>query len=181
VASKKLWQSLKRKCKSILKKIKIDDIIIFGSIVKGKDTPKDIDICLIGDCITKQDIVMIQKEINNGHISKTSYKNIVNDPVLWKTLLHEGFSIKSNKSLSEALNIQSFFLYTYMLTNLSLTKKQIFSHALYGTKQRKGFLKECSGEKLGKASLIVPQKKAEEMRAFFETWNVRYKIRRVWI
>jgi hypothetical protein len=164
-----------------LKKLKIDDIIIFGSIVKGKESPKDIDICLIGDCITKKDIETIQKSIENAHVSKTSYKNIAKDPMLWKTLLHEGFSVKNDTFLAEALNIKPYFLYTYNLTNLTLTKKQIFSHALYGTKQRKGFLKECKGEKLGRGSVLVPQEKAEEIRAFFETWDVRYKVKRVWM
>jgi predicted nucleotidyltransferase len=181
MVSEKLWQSLKKSCKSVLKKIKIDDIIIFGSIIKGKDNPDDIDVCLIGDCITKKELETVQKKIKNAHLSKTSYKNITKDPILWKTLLHEGFSIKNNVFLAKALDIKPFFLYTYSLTTLTLTKKQIFSHALYGTKQREGILKECHGEKLGKGSILIPQKTAEEIRAFFETWNIIYKIKRVWM
>lgn len=150
--------------------------------MKGKEQPKDIDICLIGEEITGELMQEIEKKLKEEievHITKTRYKNVFEDVALWKTLLHEGFSVKKQKYLAELFEMQSFFLFTYSLQNLSITKKQIFSHALSGTKTNEGILKVCKGEKIGRNAVLIPEQKEEEMRAFLETWNVVYNIKRV--
>lgn len=184
MASKKLWniQKFKEKCELLLKNKKVEDIIVFGSSVKGKEQPEDIDICLIGEEINEQIMQEIEKKLKNNvevHITKTKYKNMFEDVTLWKTLLHEGFSIKKQRYLAELFEMQAFFLFTYSLQNLSITKKQIFNHALSGTKTNKGILKVCKGEKIGRNAVLIPEEKEEEMRAFLETWNVVYNIKRV--
>lgn len=150
--------------------------------MKGKEQPKDVDICLIGEEITRDLIQEIEKKLKGEmevHITKTKYKNLFEDVSLWKTLLHEGFSVKKQKYLAELFEMQAFFLFTYSLQNLIITKKQIFSHALQGTKTNEGILKLCKGEKIGRNAILVPEEKAEELRAFLETWNVIYSIKRV--
>lgn len=183
--SKRLWnlQKFKENCRHLLKNKKIEDIIIFGSAVKGKERPKDIDLCLIGEEITNDLIQEIEKKLQNSiemHITKSKYKDLFEDIILWKTLLHEGFSIKKQQYIAELFEMKSFFLFIYKLQNLSITKKQIFSHALRGTKTNEGILKLCQGEKIGRNVVLVPEEKEEEMRAFLETWNVEYSIKRVW-
>ncbi len=184
MASKKLWnlQKFKEKCRILLKNKKIDDIIIFGSAIKGKESPSDIDICLVGEEITNDLVQEVEKTLQDTikvHITKSKYKNLFEDIMLWKTLLHEGYSVKKQQYIAKLFQMQSFFLFTYNLQSLALTKKQIFSHALQGTKTNKGILKQCNGEKIGKSAVLIPEEKAEEMRAFLETWNVVYSVRRV--
>jgi len=182
--TKKSWnlQKFKEKCRILLKNKNIEDIIIFGSAVKGKENPPDVDICLIGEEITTVLIQEIEKRLQETievHITKSRYRNLFEDVMLWKTLLHEGYSVKKQQYLAKLFQMQSFFLFTYNLQNLPITKKQIFSHALQGTKTNKGILKQCNGEKIGKSAVLIPEEKAEEMRAFLETWNVVYGVRRV--
>lgn len=152
--------------------------------MKGKETPADVDICLIGNEITSRIIQEIEKKLQKSievHIIKTKYRNLFEDVMLWKTLLHEGYSVRKQQYLAELFQMQSFFLFTYNLKNIPLTKKQIFSHALQGTKTHKGILKQCNGEKVGRSAVLVPEEKAEEIRAFLETWNVIYTVKRVLI
>ena len=182
--SKRSWnlQKFKEKCKILLKNKKIEDVIIFGSAIKGKEEPKDVDICLIGEEISSNLIEETEKKLKESidvHITKSKYRNLLEDVVLWKTLLHEGFSIKKQKYLAELFEMRSFFMFTYSLQSLTITKKQIFSHALTGTKINEGIVKLCKGEKIGRNAVLVPEEKAEEMRAFLETWNVMYNIKRV--
>ena len=183
---KKLWnlQKFKEKCKQLLKNRKIEDIIIFGSALKGKENPRDVDICVIGEDISASIIEGIEKEVQDNievHITKTKYRNLLEDIELWKTLMHEGFSIKKNEYIAKLFQMQSSFLFIYSLQNISITKKQIFSHALQGTKTNQGILKLCKGEKIGRNAVLVPEEKTEEMRAFLETWNVGYSVKRVWM
>ena len=183
---KKLWnlQKFKENCRRLLKNRGIEDIIIFGSAIKGKENPRDVDICVIGEEISASVIEGIEKKLQDDievHITKTRYRNVLEDVELWKTLMHEGFSIKRNKYIAELFQMQSFFLFIYSLQSLSVTKKQIFSHALQGTKTNEGILKLCKGEKIGRNAVLVPEEKTEEMRAFLETWNVRYSVKRVWM
>lgn len=171
-------------CKKFLKKEEVDDIIIFGSLVKGKRKVEDFDVCFVlnkGNGLIEEALADFEKNGLNVHITKTKFCYLTKDPVLWRTLIHEGFSVKKNKNMSEILGIKPFFLFEYDLKKLDKIKKQGFSHALYGTGGRVDFLKTINGSRIGKNAVIIPIEKSEEMRSFLETWNVLYKVRRIWL
>jgi len=172
-------------CKSFLKNKEIEDILVFGSFVKGKEEARDIDLCFVfssyNDELIKKAYEKFEKNNINTHITKTKFSNLLEDPGLWNTLIHEGFSIKNGKNLSVILNLNPYFLFEYNLKSLDKIKKQIFSHALYGTGGRENFLKGINGLKLGRNVIIIPLEKSEKMRAFLETWNIVYKVRRIWL
>ena len=92
---------IKNKLKSLIKN-DILDIIIFGSAVKGKLNPNDIDIAMISN---KKDI---ETKLNEKfHISMITFEDFFTKPIpLINTLLREGFSVKHNKPLSETFNFQ---------------------------------------------------------------------------
>ncbi|MBS3166894.1 nucleotidyltransferase domain-containing protein [Candidatus Woesearchaeota archaeon] len=178
-------QKLINICKSYLKKKEIDDIFLFGSFVKGKEIVKDIDICFVfnifEDKIITEAYSQFEKENIPAHITKTKFSYLLEDPLLWNSLIHEGFSIKKNKSISDILSIKPYFLFQYELKNLDKTKKESFSHSLYGTGGRKSFLVEVKGEKAGKNSILIPLATSEELRSFFETWKIIYKVKRIYL
>ena len=164
-----------------LKRKEIEDIIIFGSILKGKKDVKDIDVCVV----FKEFSEKLWKEINGidkkYHFSKTKFSQFLEEPSFWQTLIHEGYSLKHKYMLSNIIGMNSYFLFEYKLDNLSRIKQQIFSHALYGSGGRESFLKSINGEKLGNKNVKVPFDKSEEMRSFFDTWNLVYTVRRIWM
>ena len=175
-------QELIKTCQNLLKSKELDDIIIIGSFVKGKQNPKDIDLCFVFNSYNDKIIEGAYKKFKvKVHITKTKFNHILEDPALWKTIIHEGFSIKKMKNVSDILSIKPYLLFEYELKNLNNIQKQTFSHALYGTGGRENFLKKNKGSKIGKSSIIVPLEYSEEIRAFLETWKVVYKVRRVWL
>lgn len=88
--------------------------------------------------------------------------------------------VRENEELVlEMLGVRPFVLFEYDLGKLSRTRRQIFSHALYGSGGRESFLKPLKGEKMGDRKVIVPSEKSEEMKLFFKTWELSYKLRRL--
>ena len=74
----------------------IGDIIIFGSTVKGKGIPKDIDLCIVfKDKIDLKNVNMINSKLgNNFHISSLTMRNFLDKKhPLAQTLLFEGISV----------------------------------------------------------------------------------------
>src|SRR3989344_5169315 len=88
------------------------DIILFGSKVKGKEKPNDIDILILYKDKKNFDISYELKKIlknYNVDITDKSYNELFNDSFKIKEdILSEGYSLINNKSLSEALNYKSF-------------------------------------------------------------------------
>jgi len=164
-----------------LKKKEIDDIIVFGSALKGKKNINDIDVAIV----FKEFSEKVWNEINNVegkyHFSKTSFSKFLEEPLFWGTLIHEGYSLKHKEMVSNIIGMMSYFLFEYELDNLSRTQRQILSHSLYGSGGRESFLKSIDGKKLGNKKVRIPSDKSEEMRSFFDTWNLVYTVKRIWM
>lgn len=164
---------MKKSLKKLLKKYKeIQDFIIFGSLVKGKYIPKDIDIALITN---QKDISLIGEIKANLDIKNLDVEMIKPEEVyqsrLGLTLISEGFSVKNNKFLREKIGISPMKIYTYELKNLTQTKKVLFGRGLNqiigGTKSTR----------LGSGSIMVPIKESGNFEDFLQTWDLKYKTK----
>lgn len=180
-------RKLKENLKSCLKRESLlADIFIFGSSLKSKKRPNDIDIiCLFREKRHEEmeDILYKIKKIGDAlelalHIEPCTVDNFYNKQI-FVTLLHEGFSIANNDFLSSALKFKSYFLVTYSLGNKKPSEKVRFSYALYGRKKGEGLLKTLEGKELGKSAVLVPVKKEQEMKDFFGYWDVNFGSRRI--
>jgi predicted nucleotidyltransferase len=93
--------TLKELLKKQLEKYnRIEDIIIFGSAVKGKKNPKDIDIALV---MSQKDYPLAKQFYNDLpklkipiHTTVVLWNEVYTEPI-WKSLLAEGFSIKEDR------------------------------------------------------------------------------------
>lgn len=156
-----------------MKKYKeIQDFIIFGSFVKGKYAPKDIDIALV----TAQKEVSLVGEIK----AQLRFKNLDIEMIepeeiyqtrLGLTLIAEGFSVKNNKFLREKLGIIPMKIYTYEIKHLTQTKKVLFGRGL------NNIIKDTKTVKLGAGSIMVPIGQSSKFEDFLETWNLKYKTK----
>ncbi len=178
----KLKKSLAIKPKN---KNEIVDIILFGSAVKGKYLPKDIDICII---FKNKPIPEILKEIEekakktklNIHISTLTAKNFFTAPhSLIKTILKEGRSILTKKTISEIYGLSAYSLYTYSLTKMTPTEKVRFIYTVKGRKNEKGFVKKIGGEWITDSCFIIPINKDSEIQKLLKRWNIQYKRKNV--
>ena len=88
--------------------------------------------------------------------------------------LRSGFSHRYGASYSAAANLKRWVLLTYRLTELPAKKKQLFSHALSGSAQRKGLLASWRGEKVGRLAFFVPKEFEADAIGFLNHWSVPY-------
>ncbi|MFH1637419.1 MAG: nucleotidyltransferase domain-containing protein [Candidatus Woesearchaeota archaeon] len=167
------WQELKKSLKELLKRYKeIEDIIVFGSVVKGKAIPKDIDIALV---VNKKDPSLVgeikdQLKLKNIDIEIVKPQDIYQTR-LGTTLLSEGFSVKNCMFLRDKLALSPMKIYTYEIKNLTQTKKVLFGRGL------NQIMEETKATKLGSGSIMVPVGQSSKFEEFLETWDLKYKAR----
>ena len=148
----------------------IEDIIVFGSAVKGKDSPKDIDIAVI----VKEKDFSLYKELNNELKPYKAHIELVSSASLLKTrlslnLLMEGYSIDKKDFLNKILGIKPVKLFVYGLAGFSRSKKALFSMALTKT------LKEIKGNRIAPGAVIIPISKSGYFNEFLESWEIKYQ------
>lgn len=167
----------------ILKNPEILDIILFGSSIRGKEDPKDIDLIILYSPRTKNIIktsYKIKKElesinkINNFHLTSLDYNQFFNVEFLAReAILSEGFSLKRKKFVSESFGYKSFILFNYSLKNLNNSKRMQFYYSLYGRNQT-GILEKNKSYKFSDAVIISPIENSDVIKSFFEKWKIKY-------
>lgn len=164
------------------------DIIIFGSALKSKQEPNDIDLAAIFREKKYEQIEEISydiKKIGDANKKELDIEPIIIDDFYKKpicfTLLHEGFSIKNNAFLNKMIKMKPGILIGYSLKNKNRSDKVRFSYALYGRKKGEGFLREIHGKEAGKGSIIIPIDKEEAAKNFFKQWEISTNKQRIFI
>ena len=153
---------------NLLKKYnQIEDIIVFGSAVKGKDMPEDIDIAVI----VKEKDLDLYKELNDRLKPYKVHIELVAS--LLKTrlslnLLMEGYSIEKKDFLNKILGLKPVKLFVYNLIGFSRSKKALFSMALTKT------LKEIKGNRIAPGAVMIPIDKSGYCNEFLEAWKIKY-------
>jgi predicted nucleotidyltransferase len=172
---------LSKICKKYSKDKNILDIILYGSYIRGKDNPKDIDIIIIfKDIVNKDREYQIRKELskkidNIQIISKTEeqYKEPSFDAR--EGILFEGYSLISNLLLAENYGFRSLGMFIYQTNKLSNVNKTRFYYALNGRKEQEGIIKTIKAIKLSNNVILVNLDKIETAKDFFEFWKIEYK------
>lgn len=176
-------------CKKFARTNKVFDIILYGSYVKGKLIPNDIDLLLIFKemkLTERTEIAQKLKDILNKKIKKLDIKTIniyeifEKDFLARQSILVEGRSLIHNEPFSKRMGFEGYCLFSYNLKNLNHNEKTKFTYSLIGRKNE-GIIKKLEIEHLGKGVLIVPVKNSSFLEEFFEKWKINYKKRNILI
>lgn len=170
------------KLRKIIKQYNLEDIIIFGSFVKGKAAPRDIDICLIfKESPNLEHIREIQSKLSDKfHVSSLSIDSFFNKKHnLAQTLLFEGISAKSGKKISEIYSLDSYGLYYYDISEMKKSDKVRFVYLLKGRKKGQGIVDEFKGKFLVNGCFIVPVDRDGEMLEIMNKWKVKFGRKRI--
>ena len=160
---------IRNKLKRYLKDKDILDIIVFGSAVKGRALPKDIDIAIIGD--NKKNLVL-----SGFHVSMLKPEDFfVKIPSLVNTILREGYSLKNKRAFSQNYKFESRIMFKYGLAGLNASTKVKVVSFLRGKGKEKGFVKENNGEWLVNQVFFVPIERGYVFEKFFLNFNVKFK------
>jgi predicted nucleotidyltransferase len=163
-------------------KINVADILLFGSAVKGKSNPNDIDLCIVFRDKVDLNIVKEAELIlgDKFHVSSLVVDNFFTKiHSLAKTILFEGKSILTNKNLSETLGLNSSLLFSYSLSKEDNSKKVRFVYLLRGRGDDKGLVNKWGGEFISNSAFILPVDKDNEAQEVFNSWKINFKRRRL--
>jgi len=165
---------LKKNLQKILKKYDfVVDIIIFGSYLKGRDNPKDIDLAFI---VKEKEIDLIPSIKKDLGIDKVHLEFILVEKVysntLFLSLLNEGYSVREETYLRKILGTRPMRLYSYDLKHLATrSQKTLFGIALNKT------LVKVNGKRIGIGVILIPIRQTSFFEDFLEVWGLKYKTR----
>lgn len=163
--SRILW--VKNKLKKYLKNKDILDIIVFGSAIKGKENPGDIDIAVITEKEFKANLL-------GFHVSVLKPEDFFKPISLLHTLLREGYSLKNEKSFSELYKFSNKVLFKYELISLNPSSKVKVVNVLRGKNKEKGMVEENSGEWISNQVFLSPLEKEYLFESFFLNMKVKF-------
>ena len=172
---------LQNSLKEVIKKHKdVEDILIFGSVVRGKEKFEDIDILVLFKTkIDKNTEYIIRKEFekhyNKISITSKTIKTAI-DPSFdaRESILFEGFSLISKDNLAKKYGFVSLGMFKYDFKGWNTLKKTKFYHALNGRKGKKGILHMLNCIKISNNLLLSPLDKIEQTKEFLESWGIEY-------
>jgi len=184
---KRYLKSLESISKKLFGKEKLFDIILYGSAVKGKDEPRDIDIIIIfldKEIKDRLDVAQefkryLPKELrfdiqtlNVADFFDASYFN-------GRGILIEGYSLVSGRKFSDKLGFKGYSLFNYNLGNLNHNQKTMFTYSLSGRGKVEGMVKMVNGKSLGKGAFLVPIENSILFEQFLEKWKLKYSKKNI--
>ncbi len=190
---------MKKSSKALVKKYgaKISDVFVFGSYVKGRLFPGDVDICVLFKGVDSGFAGKVYDDFRSLFGEKCHYNWVLIEDILasplFTTLLFEGYSLLKERNLFEIIGLSSGSIFSYDLRELQPSKKVLFSYALHGkgggtgghpglsekSKALVGILIQCGGRVLGRGVVFVPVSKSREFRDFLDQWKIEYWVKSV--
>jgi len=176
---------------------KIENIILFGSVVRG-EAKKNSDIDLFIEIRDKIDVEKLKENFYNS-IKVKKYWNLLGI----KNEIHCELGVLDEwKDLERSISAQGVILYgkyrskkegePYYLFSIEQSKnrnknvsiwrklygyKQIANKKLY---QKKGLIKEYNGERIAKGVFLIPSKNSQRIISFLKNNKLKHKIILIW-
>ena len=165
-------KSIKNKLKKIINDRNFLDVILFGSAIKGKTIPSDIDIAIISEKEVNKELF----EPKDFHFSFLSPSDFFKKRItLLNTLFREGYSLKFNKFFSELYGFKNLVLFVYELRGISNSKKVKIVNALRGKANKKGMVSEKGGNWLANQVFFIPIGSEYLFEKFFINFEIKFK------
>ncbi len=158
----------------------IVDIILFGSVLKGKENPADIDILVVYKKKDNLDLNhSLKKKLNslklNVEITSKTYKGLFESAFKIKeSFLSEGYSLVNHIFISEGLGFSNWLLLKYELAKKSKSDRMRFYYSLYGRNGGKGMLDKLKAIKFSDGIILCPMESTGEMKDYLQEWNISF-------
>ena len=164
--------------RKFLKEENVLDVILFGSVVRGKDEPNDIDILVVyaSNVNTEKNYELrknLEKERLKAHVVGESYDKLFSSEFLSREgILIEGYSLKNNEFMSSAFGFSSMVFFRYYLKGKSNSDRMRFYYGLYGRGNGGGVLESFGAIKFSDGVVACPIEKAHDIKNFFKKWEI---------
>jgi len=157
------------------------DIIIFGSLIRGKEKPNDIDILVLHKdkkniSLSHQLKKILRTDGFNVEIIDKTYAELFQESFKAReSILSEGKSVVYGASISENLGYMPFVLFRYELKGFNNSDRMRFYYSLNGRgKDQDGIVGELDAIKFSDGVLFCPIQSSEKMKEFMEHWKIKY-------
>jgi len=149
--------------RGLLKNSGVIDVIIFGSSVRGKDKPRDLDVCVVWN----------DKKGKTKKAIDITYEELFSPSFLAREdILCDGFSLRLNQGVAEAYGYFAFRTFDYQLTNMDYNERARFHSAMRQVTDELGIVKF-------RALALVPIGASEKFKEFLKYWKVNYRESRM--
>ncbi len=174
---------LKKCVKNEKKEANIFDIAVYGSLVKSKNKPADIDIVVVFKEGTLKErlgsVQAIKKKITavlsanvNLDIKGIIWEELFNEAFFARSgILLEGISLFDGKTIAHKLGFKGVVVFTYSLKDKTHTEKVRFNYVLSG-RNCEGIVKKLEGKHLAPGVVKIPIKNSLEFESVLEMHNV---------
>lgn len=160
----------------------IIDVVLFGSAVKGKARPNDLDLLLIFKSKVILDLsYALRKSLEKlgfkTEIVSKTYQDLFNPNFKAReSFLTEGYSLILNNFISRGLGFNNFILFKYNLKSLNKSQRMMFYYALYGRKKTDiGMLQKLNSKKFSENLILTPVVQKELMKDFLNSWRLDFQ------
>ena len=180
---KELLRNMKflSKIQNILKEDEeeILDIIIFGSFVKGKEKPKDLDLLVVYKAKINSELsYKIKKQLETfgfeiDLVSKSYSDLFKTDFLAREAYLSEGYSLVQKKFIAEGLGYKSMVIFRYDIKNFNKSQRMRFYYSLYG-RNSEGMIKRLKLYKFSERIIISLIEESENVKEYLNSWGIKY-------
>jgi len=181
-----------KQLKSFLRNEKKDDsifdIVVYGSSVKGKLNPNDIDLAVIfrrGSL--KHRLEKVQSIKKNIQLEKKiDIKGILLEELFKESffgregIIFEGISMFDGKPFSAKLGFQGNSLFVYNFKGKTHAEKVKFNYVLSG-RNSKGIVEALEGKHLAPGIIQIPAKNSAEFESILSSHDITYSKKDVLI
>ncbi|MBU1004455.1 MAG: nucleotidyltransferase domain-containing protein [Nanoarchaeota archaeon] len=174
---------------SLIKEFKtkeIFDIVVYGSLVRGKDKPSDIDIAIVlNEEISVNEKLELAERVKNKldllggnfDVKAIGLSDLYDEGFIARqAILAEGYSLIYEKFLHEKFGFKTSVIFKYKLDKLDYSHKKMFYYALNGRRKQKGLLELKGAKMMGDCVVKVPLIHSEEFKDMFKLNGIDYKI-----
>lgn len=159
------------------------DIVLFGSFVRGKAHPNDLDILLIFTSKVDKEVEYAFRKMLQNRFPAFEISIISKTQATWKedsfsardSIFFEGVSLLRNCTLASEYGQTSFGLFLYNIKDFTNTQRTRFYYALNG-RESSGMIKEFEGMRFSHNQILVPVRTIELAKEFFTHWKVEFDI-----
>ena len=165
----------------------IFDILVYGSSVKGKEKPNDIDIVVIFRSGNLKERLLKIQEIKKDFKDigkKIDMKGILLEELFDANffarsgIFFEGTSLIDEKRFSEKMNFIGFSLFVYSLKEKSHTEKVKFNYILSG-RNSIGIIQLFNGLHIAPGVIQIPIEKSLEFEELLKKNNISFEKKNI--
>ena len=163
------------------------DILGFGSFVRGKTRPGDVDVCVvflsdIDNSKVNEFYSRCRRAGINVHVSPLVAENFfLKHHTLATTVLYEGVSLIDGAPAAKRFGLEAWALYTYGIAGMKPSEGVRFVYAMKGRGKNMGLVRDYGGFFLSHGCFMIPVGKDGEMREALERWKVKYMRKNIFL